>query len=88
MLSIFEEAFRLIVKIEGRKDEAENKIAKLEKKQEELKKKMDIQKGWNTVEDMTANAAELFKTIMCPLKKNCPMDNSMRWPKSSALTTE
>ena len=36
-MPIFEEAYQLVVKIEGRKDEADKKVADLDKKQEKLR---------------------------------------------------
>ena len=41
LVPIFEEAYQLVVKIEGRKDEADKKVADLDKKQEKLRQKMD-----------------------------------------------
>ena len=40
-----------------------------------------------SIEEQAGNTKILFKTIMCPLRKTCPKDNSQRFPKSTELTT-
>jgi len=40
-----------------------------------------------TIEEQAGRTKELFKTIMCPLARNCPNDCRPRWQKSGERTT-
>ena len=82
------EAFELWMKIENRQYEAYDKIIKLERQQLVLEEKKSKQQELAaSIEEQAGNTKILFKTIMCPLRKTCPKDNSQRFPKSTELTT-
>eukprot|EP00353_Schmidingerella_taraikaensis_P001048 CAMPEP_0185596582 /NCGR_PEP_ID=MMETSP0434-20130131/80836_1 /TAXON_ID=626734 ORGANISM="Favella taraikaensis, Strain Fe Narragansett Bay" /NCGR_SAMPLE_ID=MMETSP0434 /ASSEMBLY_ACC=CAM_ASM_000379 /LENGTH=438 /DNA_ID=CAMNT_0028225103 /DNA_START=2099 /DNA_END=3415 /DNA_ORIENTATION=- len=84
---ILKEAYDLLWKLESIKLEADKKCRKLEQQKRKLKEKRENLAALTSVEDQAAHAKELFKTIMCPLQRNCPKHTSERWPKSEIPTT-
>lgn len=76
------DVFNLLKKFEERQIRAEREIENIEKRKMKLQKMERDVKQMSTIEEMMNNSEVIFKTIMCPLKRTCPKDNSDRWPRT------
>lgn len=82
LVPILTDAYHLVIKIEGKKEEANKKIRQLQKAKEKLAAQHKKLEEFHSYDDKLANIGLIFKTIMCPYQERCPKDKRARWPKS------
>ncbi len=88
LVPVLREAFDLLELMEMNKREAQKQISKIKRSQKTLrgdKRNFNEFKKAQTKVDVSIGSKEkiVFRTIMCPMRDQCPRDKSKRWPTSN-----
>ena len=86
LLPILKEAYDLFHELDSRKTEAEQKIKQIEEEKKKLIQTKKETERRTVVDELDTKTSFMFKTIMCPLKDDCPKVKKARWPSSSIKT--
>jgi hypothetical protein len=87
LLAVLDEAYQLILKLQKRKQEIQNKIKAVKRAKKETEGKIkslsQYRRSQSRGTGSDSNEFAMYKTIMCPLRDKCPHDIRPRWPTSN-----